>query len=438
MWRLPVAPALPVLLFGMACGPFAGSDDVDGGATGGSAAASSDTRGSVAASSHTSGGTTGSSSRCTASELPPPFCHVAHSYGSTLDADSEIVPRILLPLVGNQYPARLIIHVEGQYRLVDAMDFSVVHGTSEELDLRGINQRPFVGDFNGDGLPDVGVADFAHRPVRLYDGADLSVLAIGPEPAMPAHGNEFPSGAPAAAIDADGDGIDEVVTVELGHDIGLWHVRSGTLQPAALYEDIMHPCPGTFVRGNFDGAGPSDLAIATSASSCWDGLGLEDTSSFTVRLLPAPVPDSVAMLPTAPQPNQSRSVEAGDLDGDGLADLVFVDGQEVSAFRSDGVQFWPLESVATDALGMSGAGNLELGDVDGDGRSEIAIGAFTNETINDEERIYWAGELGAFHAFPPHMNIEHLVDLNGDGRAEIIATQIFPNAGREVIVYWSL
>lgn len=342
----------------------------------------------------------------------------------------------MMPLVSPGQPARLIIDVEDQYRLVDAQDFSLVHGVSDAA-LFGGNVRRFLGDFNGDGVLDLGVVDYGH-PVELYDGVDLSLMAIGPDPKIPSNSNEAPSGWPAEAIDADGDGIDEVVTVELGHDIGIWRVASGTLEPIAEHQDVMTPCSGTFLQADFDGDGTRELALPTG--SCWDGLGLEDFSTFTIRLIPSPVPASLVELPAINQPNYAYDRAAGDLDGDGMADVVLADDELITLFRSNGVGFEPLESAEWVDLGAEGvlSGLTTVGDVDGDGRSEVLLSIFDETTITLGWHLYWEGTLqGASYAFPSYFRVNHIADLNGDGRAELIGAQIDPDVGREELIYWS-
>jgi hypothetical protein len=343
-----------------------------------------------------------------------------------------------MPLVSPGLPARLIIEVENEYRLVDAEDFSRVHGVSSANLFGDINVMNFVGDFNGDGVLDLGVADNGH-PVELYDGADLSLMATGPSPREPSNGNEFPSGWPAAAIDADGDGNDEVLTVELGHAIGVWRVVSNTLEPAANHEDAMLPCPGAFLHDDFDGDGDSEIALPMAGVYCWDGLDLEG-AVFTIRLIPSPVPGSLAELPAVDQANGAHNRASGDLDGDGMADVVLEDPERLTLLRSTGAGFEILEVVDWADLGANGAlSSLRaVDDVNGDGRADIMLNVRDDATQSSGYRVYWEGTLGGTsYAFPTDLVVRGSTDLNGDGRGEILAFQNYPNVGREEFIYWS-
>ncbi|MEZ5316798.1 MAG: FG-GAP-like repeat-containing protein [Vicinamibacterales bacterium] len=133
-------------------------------------------------------------------------------------------------------------------------------------------------------------------------------------------------------------------------------------------------------------------------------------------------------------------VAAGDVDGDGFADVVLGSGP-------DAVPTIQVFSGATGALirnlagfdaAMPGGVFVAAGDVDGDGRADIVAGA--GEGTTSRVRVFSGAtlaELRSFTAFDPGFYGGVRVaaaDLNGDGRAEII-TAVGYGAPPEVRVF---
>lgn len=130
---------------------------------------------------------------------------------------------------------------------------------------------------------------------------------------------------------------------------------------------------------------------------------------------------------------------AGDLDGDGHADVLGgADQEDVGALEDagvvrawsgrDGSQLWARSgSQAGGRLGFAVAG---VGDVDGDGRDDFAAGAFGEQPNGAQSgRVYvWSGASGALlHTFAGAAagdqlgwSVARVGDVDGDGRADIL------------------
>ncbi len=118
-----------------------------------------------------------------------------------------------------------------------------------------------------------------------------------------------------------------------------------------------------------------------------------------------------------------RDVTAGDVDGDGLEDIVY------SAYRDNSVswirnlgngQFAPPQGITTLAVGALG---VDVADIDGDGDLDVVSASFLDGAIAWYENLgqgvfgpQWLLSLQALGA-----SDVHCADLNGDGLPEIIA-----------------
>jgi hypothetical protein len=130
------------------------------------------------------------------------------------------------------------------------------------------------------------------------------------------------------------------------------------------------------VSGDFDGDGVAEYAVADMAGVVW----LYEGEVLT------------GMLASA-EPGFGSSMAVGDFDGDGLDDLVMANPRrawlELYPGTPDGPQTWP----SWHASGPEGSGlgaAMATGDLDGDGRAELVVGA----PEAGEVRVYRGAEFG--------------------------------------------
>lgn len=235
------------------------------------------------------------------------------------------------------------------------------------------------GDVDGDGVGDVIVG---------APGADVVVVYLGPDFAggwtlSGAAGDRF--GAAVAALDVDGDGIDEVAVGAPDHanegcsgGVYLYAGASGPTWAGSPLDGEGELGVG-LVAADLDGDGFEDLVVATRApeagfARAWlsTGATLAETAAWSSG--GAHYPDDVGPW----------LGDLGDIDGDGRDDVAYdvidaegyIDGCRCEAERVGGVvRGGPGGLTRVDDLLLPGAGPIAVaGDVDGNGTMDLALG----------------------------------------------------------------
>ena len=271
----------------------------------------------------------------------------------------------------------------GHVRVHSGADGSLiweVHGDAPGYKL-GYPVAP-AGDVNADGVPDVLAGSLGPATVRVFSGVDGAVLAewVG---ATPSFGYSC-----ACAGDVDADGHDDIIIGECddnhaGVAAGAARVYSGRTSALLLefFGDAAQDSLGRSVdgAGDLDGDGHADLVVGARRSD------LIAHDSGLVRVF-AGSDGSVLLSLFGEGPNdlfghQVRGV--GDMNGDGVGDL-FIAARQISGVSQGYVR---LHSGADGSLlwraepqeagGMFGWAVGSTPDMNGDGIPELLVGAHT-------------------------------------------------------------
>jgi FG-GAP-like repeat/FG-GAP repeat len=273
------------------------------------------------------------------------------------------------------------------------------------------------GDVDGDGKADIitGAGPSAGPHVLAVSGADLRVLH-----SFYAYDPFFTGGVNVAAGDVNGDGRADIITGAGPGDGPHVRVFDGvTLMPIAsffAYDPAFRG--GVFVAaGDVNADGRADIITGAGAGggphvAAFSGADLSVLASFFAY---------------SPVFNGGVSVAAGDVNGDGKADIITGagpgGGPHVLAFS--GADLSVLHSFFAYAPFFIGGVNVAAADVNGDGRTDMVTGA--GQGGGPHVRVFDGGtgaEVASFFAYAPTFNGGVFVgaaNLSREGVGDIIA-----------------
>jgi VCBS repeat protein len=172
-----------------------------------------------------------------------------------------------------------------------------------------------VGDVNGDGNADVitGAGQSGAPLVKVFSGADLSVLY-----SFFAYAPQFTGGVRVAAGDVDGDGLADIVTGPGPGVAPLINVFSGSglVTLASFFAYAPQFTDGVFVAaGDVDGDGAAEIITGGGASRGAVPLNVFSASAAGVRVV-------ASFFVSSADSADGVTVAAADVNGDDLADIV--------------------------------------------------------------------------------------------------------------------
>ncbi len=264
-----------------------------------------------------------------------------------------------------------------------------------------------VADFNGDGIPDLAIANSGANNVTV-------LLGNGAGGFTPAAGSPFPVGAEPqclAVADFNGDGrqdlvtanyADQDLTILLGNGSGGFTPAPGSPLPAGSF-------PRSVAVGDFNGDGKPDLvtAIAGNFVTVFMGNGAGGFSEFGVFPVGA----------------FAQSVAVVDFNLDGRLDIVTANSGDntVSVLLGNGAGAFTATAGSPFTVGKSPQ-SVAVFDINGDGRPDIVTANSGDNTVT----VLLGNGSGGFTAAPGNpfaagaapINLTS-ADFNGDGRPDI-------------------
>ncbi|HHM12115.1 MAG TPA: tetratricopeptide repeat protein [Planctomycetaceae bacterium] len=276
-----------------------------------------------------------------------PGIHLYQDFGGgvgAVDYDADGWPDLYL-VQGNDHPDRAAPeHRDRLYRNLQGGRLVEVTKAAR-LEQTGYGQSLAVGDYNGDGWPDLLIANIGENHLLRNEG-DGTFTDVSREVGL--SGKRWT--AAAALVDLDGDGLDDIVLVHYLHG-------REPLELKCRSGGVVTACRPT----TFD-AEPDEL---------WWNQG---DGTFLPGRLQA-------------EPGRGLGIVAGDFDGDGHVDLFIANDMTANHLYWGSGQRAPLEDqsllsgVAFDRDGQSQACmGIASGDLNDDGRCDLFVTNFFNES----------------------------------------------------------
>ena len=218
-----------------------------------------------------------------------------------------------------------------------------------------------VGDFNGDGIPDLAVANTGSTPAYRYaltillgNGDGTFTTAVSP------FTGTYPSS--IATGDFNGDGIPDLAVTNYDYDTLTILLGNGDgTFTATVATPATGSGPDSAAVGDFNGDGIADLAVANDYSNTVTILLGNGDGTFT----------GTAVSPATG--NTPVSVAVADFNADGKADLAvanYKDGTVAILLGNGDGTFTP---VATSPATGTEPFSVAVGDFNGDGKADLAV-----------------------------------------------------------------
>ena len=279
-----------------------------------------------------------------------------------------------------------------------------------------------IGDLNGDSKPDLAVADWDGAVATLFNNGDATFRVE----------HDYATGDRTTSIaigDLNGDGaLDLAATV----------AEDGTLDVLLNKGDGSFADPVAYAAGenawavavgDLNGDGVADLAVVSSSERSVVSIFLNDgKGAFGAPRDYAAGPEPVA-------------VAIGDLDDDGKPDLAI--SHFGSVFQSNTVSVLVNDGDAgfgskRDYPVAEGLGRIAIGDVSGDGEPDLVT---SNDDSNRLSLLVNSGD-GRFLpvlAYPTGELPQDVAlgDLNGDGRLDLVSADSFEDVSNDLTVILS-
>ncbi|MBU6296116.1 MAG: Ig-like domain repeat protein, partial [Planctomycetes bacterium] len=262
--------------------------------------------------------------------------------------------------------------------------------------------------------PFFAVASGTGSGIQVFDAATRApITTLFPET------TNYMAGFRVATGDVTGDGVVDVVySTTVGSTVGVIDGQSLAVLPGRRFSAFSpnYTRPVNLAVGDVNGDGVGDIAVAPGSTG---------TSPLVRAFSGADGSLLFSRLAYATNFTGGVSIAAGDLTGDGRAELICApltgNAARVVAFDvSTGIQ---VRNFTVAGAGSTNGFSIAAADLNGDNRADIVLGALAGSsrvTVVDGQTLRTLGSFSAFGNATTGARVAAIADFNNDGIADIL------------------
>jgi len=354
----------------------------------------------------------------------------AGSFGSNINQTTEINPiAVVIDDIDGDSKPDLVVANFGSSSISIYRNNSITQGSisyDPKIDY-AVGTNPYdvqMGDFDGDGKQDIAVANFGSNTVSIFRNISTSG-SISHETQVDFATGTGPTAIAIGDIDLDGK-VDMAVTNINGNTVSVHRNAStgiGSLSFFASQNFATDVDPIDVAIDDFDGDGKVDMAVVNqSTNSISTYLNTSSIGSISFTTQSAFVTGAVPYL-----------FSTGDLDGDGKAEIAVANfgDNTVSVLRnisSNGnISFLSKVDFSTGSLPQS----VAIGDIDGDEKPDLAVASRSSNAISVYKNNSTVGIIDV-NSFAPAIHYSTnsepvdvaIGDFDNDGKPDLVSANI--------------
>ena len=281
-----------------------------------------------------------------------------------------------------------------------------------------------IGDIDGDGKPDLAVANSNSNNVSIFRNTSVSGTVSF---ATQIDSTTGISPRSVSIGDIDGDGKPDLVVANgMSNTVSVFRntSTSGTISFAAKVDFTTGVLPISVSIGDIDGDGKPDLAVADNSSVTVSVL--RNLSTIGVISFTAKVDFATSTYPI--------SVSIGDIDGDGKPDLVMANNSSNTVSVLLSMSYIGMINFATKVDFTTGTQpcSVSIGDIDGDGKPDLAVANQSSSTVSilrnlstGSGSVSFATNLDFTTGTSPYSI--SIGDIDGDGKPDLATANYSSN-----------